>query len=71
MIQIRNTLIGPRAVDQHSFFTDPDPAVLFNADPDQAAFLKRNRIRLKQMCKELPYEYGSFLELEKTKKKAL
>ena len=23
-----------RAVDPHSFFADPDPAVFFNADPD-------------------------------------
>ena len=26
-----------RAVDPHSFFADPDPAVLLNADPDPAA----------------------------------
>ena len=26
-----------RAVDPHSFFVDPDPAVLLNADPDPAA----------------------------------
>ena len=25
-----------RAVDPHSFFADPDPAVLLNADPDPA-----------------------------------
>ena len=24
-----------RAVDPHSFFADPDPAVLFNADPEK------------------------------------
>ena len=28
-----------RAVDLHSFLSDPDPAVLLNADPDPAAFL--------------------------------
>ena len=27
-----------RAVDLHSFFADPDPAVLLSADPDPAAF---------------------------------
>ena len=27
-----------RAVDPHSFFTDPDPAVILDADPDPAAF---------------------------------
>ena len=26
-----------RAVDPHSFFADPDPAVILNADPDPAA----------------------------------
>ena len=26
-----------RAVDPHSFYADPDPAVLLNADPDPAA----------------------------------
>ena len=26
-----------RAVDPHSFFADPDPAVFLNADPDPAA----------------------------------
>ena len=25
---------GTRAVDPHSLFADPDPAVLLNADPD-------------------------------------
>ena len=31
---------GPynRALDPHSFFAVPDPAVSFNADPDPAAF---------------------------------
>ena len=28
-----------RAVDPHSFFKDPDPAVFLNTDPDTAAFL--------------------------------
>ena len=27
------------AVDPHSFFTDPDPAVLLNADPDPVHIL--------------------------------
>ena len=27
-----------RAVDPHSFFSDPDPAVFLNADPDPATF---------------------------------
>ena len=26
-------------MDPHSFFADPDPAVLLNADPDPAVFL--------------------------------
>ena len=33
-----NTVPVYRAVDPHSFFADPDPAVLINADPDPAAF---------------------------------
>ena len=38
-----------RAVDPHSFFADPDPAVFCNADPDPAAvfvkfFLKKSFI---------------------------
>ena len=28
------TWMGIRAVDLHSFFADPDPAVFLNADPD-------------------------------------
>ena len=28
-----------RAVDQHSFFADSDPAVLLNAGPDPASFV--------------------------------
>ena len=31
------TILFSRAVDPHSFFADPDPVVLFNADPDPAA----------------------------------
>ena len=27
-------LVGARAVDPHSFYADPDPAVFLNADPD-------------------------------------
>ena len=26
--------MSPRAVDPHSFYADPDPAVFLNADPD-------------------------------------
>ena len=29
-------MIKTRAVDPHSFFADPDPAVFLNADPDPA-----------------------------------
>ena len=28
------TTLTVRAVDLHSFFSDPDPAVILNADPD-------------------------------------
>ena len=28
-----------RAVDPHSFFANPDPAVFLNADPDSECFL--------------------------------
>ena len=31
-----NNTIQGRAVDPHSFFKDPDPAVFPNADPDPA-----------------------------------
>ena len=34
------------SVDPHSFFADPDPAFLLNADADQAAILMRIRIQL-------------------------
>ena len=27
-----------RAVDKHSFFADPNPAVFLNADPDPSGF---------------------------------
>ena len=36
-----------RAVDPHSFFADPDPAVFLKADPDPAAFKIRIRIQPK------------------------
>ena len=29
-----NSLFLNRAVDPHSFYADPDPAVFLNADPD-------------------------------------
>ena len=32
--QISQTSICIRAVDPHSFYADPDPAVFLNADPD-------------------------------------
>ena len=31
-----------KAVDPHSFFADPDPAVIFHADPDPGAFSMRS-----------------------------
>ena len=33
-IDIGTFLVVTRAVDPHSFFSDPDPAVLFNANSD-------------------------------------
>ena len=47
-----------RAVDPHSFFVDPDPATLLNADadPDPAAFLMQIWIKLNKICIKLPYE---------------
>ena len=44
-----------RAVDPHTFFADPDPAVLLNADPDPAAFLMRIRVQLNKICIKLPF----------------
>ena len=38
-----------RAVDPHSFFADPDPAFLLNADPDPAASKMWIRIQPKQI----------------------
>ena len=35
LIYLTFGLIRIRAVDPHSFFADPDPAVFLNADPDQ------------------------------------
>ena len=35
--QTRKLLLATRAVDPHSFFVDPDPAVFLNADPDPDA----------------------------------
>ena len=32
--------LSTRAVDLHSFFSDPDPAVLLNVDPNPAGFKK-------------------------------
>ena len=45
-----------RAVDPHSFFADPDPAVLLNADPDPAARKMRIRIQPKKICNKVLYE---------------
>ena len=53
------------AVDPHSFFADPDPAVLLNAVPDPAAFFKRIQSQLKKNCSKFPYE--EFSEVEKGK----
>ena len=36
-------------MDPDSFFADPDPAVLLNANPDPAAFLMRIRIQLNKI----------------------
>ena len=33
---------GFRALEPHSFFADPDPAVLLNADPDTDPAFKKN-----------------------------
>ena len=56
-----------RAVDPHTFFSnpDPDPAVLLNADPDTAAFKMRIRIQLNKICNKLPYEGFSADEKDK------
>ena len=54
-------------MDPHSFFTDPDPAVSFNGDPDPAAFSMRIRIQLKNIVKKLPFKESAIVE--KTKKK--
>ena len=39
-----------RAVDLHSFFADPDPAVLLIADPDPAAYKMRIRNQPNNIC---------------------
>ena len=44
--------VATRAVDSHSFFADPDPAVFLNAYPDPAAFKMRIRIQFKTICKK-------------------
>ena len=60
---VRRRCLLCRAVDPHSIFADPDPAVFLRADPDPAAFLMRIRILLKQICKKnLPYEEFSGVE---------
>ena len=40
------SIIATRAEDPHSFFTDPYPAVLLDAEPTPAPFLMRIRIQL-------------------------
>ena len=53
-------------MDPHSFFANPDPAVLLNADPgpdpDPAAVLMRIRIQLNKISKQLPCEEFSGVE---------
>ena len=44
-----------RALNSHSFFADPDPAVFLNADPNPAL----------KVCKKLPYEEFSVVEKDK------
>ena len=56
-----------RAVDPHSFFSDPDPAVSFNADSNPAGFLMRIQIQL--IYSSSNYLVKSFLPLIKTKLK--
>ena len=61
------------AVDPHSFFADPDPAVFLNVDPDQAVFIMHIhiRIQLKQfVVKHIKYcsevrNYGACANLLK------
>ena len=56
-------------MDSHSFFADPNPDVLLNADPDQAAFLKCGYgYSLNKFVKN--YLMESFLELKNTNKNA-
>ena len=56
-----------RAVDPHTFFSnpDPDPAVLLTADPDTAAFKMRIRIQLNNIGNKLPYDGFSADEKDK------
>ena len=56
-----------RAVDPHSFFSDPYPAVSFNADSNSAGFLMRIQIQL--IYSSSNYLVKSFLPLIKTKRK--
>ena len=49
-------------MDPHSFFADPDPDVLLNADLNPAAFFMRIRIQLEKICNKLPYEELSGVE---------
>ena len=53
------------AVDPHSFFADPDPAVLLNAVPDPAAFFKRIQSQLKKIGAN--FLMKSFPKLKKAK----
>ena len=58
-----------RAVDPQSFFADPDPAVLLNADPDPSAFVMRIQIRIQLNFYKTNYLMKSFLELKKIHEK--
>ena len=40
--QVNRPTYTGRAVDLHSFYADPDPAVFMNADPDPAVFIFMN-----------------------------
>ena len=41
-----------RAVDPHSFFADPDPAVFLNADPDPGGKMNADPDPAEQICKK-------------------
>ena len=55
-------------MDPHSFFADPDPAALLNADPDPAVFfLMRIRLQPNKIFNKLPNKKdGSKQVIKKT-----